>query len=922
MATRLFEAQSNDVLYVVDISGYVFRAYHAISPLSSPSGEPTQAVFGTVNMLERLVRQCKPRMLAVAMDSRTRNFRYDIFPEYKATRPPPPPDLTQQMTRVAQIISAFAIPVFQQDGVEADDLIACAVKEARQRNLRVVIVSADKDLMQLVGPDVLMWDTMRDRVFGVDEVVERFGVSVSQVRDFLALTGDSSDNVPGVPSVGPKTAKELLLEHGSIEGIYANLERVQRAKLRETLREHEEQARLSQKLVTLREDCELHFDPKALAYGGRDVPRLRALYKELGFTRQLAALEQEGQTSLSLSVPNETRTEALTPDSTADRKELPGDTPAFVCIGSIQELEGVVAELERGATRLSLEVVTSSSSSVSSAWIGTAFAARPERAYYVPLAHRYIGAPSQIPLTEVARILRPLLANPRIAKTGHDLKHALVVLERHGLAVANLGFDTLLAAYVLDPSNSRSLEELALTQLGVSLKSATAVPKKGRTQPGVDEISVEEMTEIAGGRARAELLLSEKLARSLEDEALNKVMNDIELPLTALLADLEARGVLIDGKMLKDLGSTFEAELLELERRAHAIMHKSFNVHSPRQLETILFDELGLKPLKRTKTSRSTDAATLEALSLEHELPNVILEIRQLAKLKSTYIDALPELIDPRTGRVHTRWGQAVAATGRLSSSDPNLQNIPIRSEIGRRIRSAFIAPPNCVLVSGDYSQIELRVLAHLSQDPRLLEAFRAGQDVHTRTAMEIFGLAEHELTAEHRRRAKAVNFGVIYGQGDSGLAKSLGIPRVEAGNFIATYFRRYEGVRRFMDETLERARAGDAVRTLFGRRRLIPDIKHANRAVRLAAERIAMNTPIQGTAADLLKLAMLAFRKPVTPGSRMILSVHDELVFEVPIDEVAEASPAIKHTMETVYPLDVPLVVEIGQGKNWNEAH
>jgi DNA polymerase-1 len=461
-----------------------------------------------------------------------------------------------------------------------------------------------------------------------------------------------------------------------------------------------------------------------------------------------------------------------------------------------------------------------------------------------------------------------------------------------------------------------------LGHVGQKLPVANDFKRSPKDVVRFDELPVEEVAAYGIARAGCALQLREKLTQALDDQAMASVYNDIEQPLIGQLAQLELYGVLIDAKRLTALGVEVEAKLVVLEKKAHEVAGKSFNVNSPRQLETILFDEMGLKPLKRTKTSRSTDAATLEALAEEHELPAVILEVRQLSKLKGTYIDSLPHLVHPKTGRIHTRWDQAVAATGRLSSADPNLQNIPIRSELGRRIREAFIAPPGTVLLSADYSQIELRVLAHLSQDPKLLEAFRSGQDVHTRTALEIFGVQEKELTAEHRRRAKAVNFGVIYGQGESGLSKSLGISRDEAHSFIAAYFQRYEGVRHFMDATLERARAGDAVRTLFGRRRLIPDIKHQNRAVRLAAERVAMNTPIQGTAADLLKLAMIKLQQPVTPGTRMILTVHDELVFEVPTAELAKATPRIKETMESVHPLDVPLVVDIGHGSNWNEAH
>jgi len=917
----LFESGATDVLYLIDLSGYVFRAYHAIAPLQSPTGEPTQAVLGTVNMLERLVRQCRPHLLAVAMDSKTPTFRKTIFPEYKAHRPPPPPDMKQQMQRVQQIVDAFAVPVFQEDGVEADDLIASAVAAAAQKQLRVVIVSADKDLMQLLGPNVVMWDTMRDRVIGPAEVQERFGVSCEQVRDYLALTGDSSDNIPGVPGVGPKTATELLKSWGSISGIYQNLDKVERVKLREVLRANETQALLSQRLTTLKNDCKLAIDLQALRYGGRNTARLRELYTELGFLRHLAALEQAPSGS---SAPAPGKVEPApapvqpTLPSMAKEKSATGDALLITDEAKLVQLERALHK----APVVALQIITSNEDALRCDLLGLALAEPGGFSAYVPLGHRYVGAPRQLALKDLQKTLAPLLARSSVLCAAHDLKLQQVVLTRHGLHLGNLGFDSLIAAYLLDSAASSALEQLALGRIGKKLQTEAEMTPGKKGPPRFDELPVEEVSSYAVARARAVLELQGPLNNALEDQGLGKVYADIERPLIDQLADLELYGVLVDIQHLQGLGKEVAERLAALETQVHKAAGKAFNINSPRQLETILFDEMGLKHIKRTKTARSTDAATLEALAEEHELPRLILEVRQLSKLKGTYIDALPALVHPKTGRIHTRWEQAVAATGRLSSTDPNLQNIPIRSDLGRRIREAFVAPPGHELVSADYSQIELRVLAHLSQDPRLLEAFRGGQDVHSRTAMEIFGVKEQDLTDEHRRRAKAVNFGVIYGQGEGGLSKGLGISRDEAQQFIAAYFARYEGVREFMNQTLERARAGDAVRTLFGRRRLIPDIKHQNRAVRLAAERVAMNTPIQGTAADLLKLAMIKLRTPVTPGTRMILTVHDELVFEVPIPEITEATKKVKQIMETVHPLDVPLVVDVGHGKNWNDAH
>lgn len=914
MATRLYSPGAEDVLYLVDLSGYVFRAYHAVAPLSSPSGEPTHAVFGTVNMLERLIRQCRPALLAVAMDSKGKTFRSELFPGYKAHRPPPPPDLSQQMQRVAEVVAAFGVPIFQRDGVEADDLIATVVRLARERSLRVVVVSADKDLMQLVEPDqVVLWDSMRDRVFGAPEVEERYSVGPGQMRDLLALMGDTSDNVPGVPSVGPKTAAELLRQHGSLEGVYQALDAIPRKKLREVLRAHEADARLSQRLVTLASDLPIRLDLEALRFGGRDLAKLKALYLELGFTRLLTLLE-------SSPLGAERAPDAVTPaagaplDAAITSAERPGEV---ACLHGLGDLEALVEEARRSG-RLGGFALTTESQGALAPLVGLGLCPSPGRARYLPW--RDTGSLTR---AQATRALLPLLGDARIAKLGWDTKRDRVALSGAGLPLEGVTFDAGLAAYLLTPESPRSLELLAEQELGWTLPPVTALLKPSRgVLLHLAELPTEAAALLAAPRAELALHLESRLGPRLAEARLRGLLDEVELPLAALLAELELRGVLVDTQQLVRLGKRIEQELLLLEQRAHRIAGRDFNTGSPRQLEAILFDELGLKPLKRTKTARSTDAATLEALADEHELPGVILELRQLSKLKSTYTDTLPQQVDPHTGRIHTRWEQTVAATGRLSSLEPNLQNIPIRSELGRAIRGAFIAPPGHVIMSADYSQIELRVLAHLSRDPVLMDAFQRGQDVHARTAMEIFEVPADQVTPELRRRAKAVNFGVIYGQGDAGLSKSLGIGRLEAASFIAAYFRRHEGVRRFMDETLEAARASEQVHTLLGRRRGVPDIKSANRALRLAAERVAMNMPIQGTAADVLKLAMLALRTPPSPGARMVLTVHDELVFEVPEAEIQGAEPAIRAAMQGAAELSVPLVVDVRHGPSWSEAH
>lgn len=912
MAKTLFEAGASDVLYLVDLSSYLLRAYHAVAPLSSPQGEPTHAVHGTITMLERLFRERKPALLGIALDSGRATFRREMYPEYKAQRPPAPDDLKIQIRRAEEIITAWGLACFKQDGVEADDLIASVTRRAREQDLRVVIVGADKDLMQLVSPEVQLYDTLRNKVFGPAEVEERFQVPPEKLGDLLALMGDSSDNIPGVPSVGPKTAADLIQQFGSLDGVFASLEEVKRKKLKETLEAHEDNARLSRRLVALKEDCPVEVSREHLSFdpARRDVATLRRIYSELGFSRQLAALE---------SAEELTGTTAATESAPAPPPAVPEDNALLL---SREQLDSFLTNCEQDE-RVALEIFTTRPERHQGPVVGLSLARLSGEAVYIPLGHRYVGAPTQLTPSEALSLLFEKLANKKLVV--HEKKRQLVLLQGAGVtppppALLNAE-DTLLGAYLLDPERSHSIPELG-ERLGRSLPDFEALLKEKRKKRDLDEVALEDALPVLTARVRVLLQAQANQAEQLEAAGLRSVYETVELPLANLLAEMEERGVLIDVQRLQEMSVLCDAELSTLEKQAHEIAGKSFNVNSPRQLETLLFDELGLKPIKRTKTSRSTDAETLEALSEQHELPDVILKIRQIAKLKGTYIDALPALVRPETGRVHGAWEQAVAATGRLSSTEPNLQNIPIRTELGRKIRDAFVAPPGHFLISADYSQIELRVLAHLSQDERLVEAFRTGQDVHTRTAMEIFEVSEEEVTREMRAQAKAVNFGVIYGQGDSGLSKAVGISRMDAARFIAAYFRRYEGVRRFLDSTLEKARQGEAVQSLLGRRRSVPDIKSGNRARRLAAERIAMNMPIQGSAADILKLAMLALQKPVTPGTRMVLTVHDELVFEVPQEEVEEAKEKIRAAMEGVCQLDVPLTVSVGHGLDWNSAH
>jgi DNA polymerase-1 len=929
MASRLPAPGAPDVLYLVDLSGYLFRAYHALPPLSSTRGEPTHAVLGTVNMLQKVVGDRKPHMLAIAMDSRGPSFRRELDARYKATRPAPPPDLSQQVARVEEIARAWNAACFSVAGLEADDLIAAATARALSEGWRVVIVSSDKDMMQLVHDDderVVLWDSMRDRVFGPAEVREKFGVAPSQVRDFLALTGDTSDNIPGVPGVGPKTAADLLGQYGSLEGIYARLGEVTKPKLRESLREHEDDARVSQKLVTLDATAPLEWSHEKLLWGGADVAELRRLFTELEFNRQLDQLDAlarvgtevrgggAGEAGLGSGVG------AGGGHRAADIVPMERTTE---CVLGETALEGIVAEA-RAKGRVGLAVQATSGDAMRAEMLGLSLAAVPGRAYYVPLGHRYLGCPAQLSWDRVRAIVAPLFADSVVTKVGHDVKQASIVLSRFCAPIAGPVFDTHIAAYLIDPESPNAMKELGRRELGLSLaRFEDSVGKARGPQATFDELDIERAASFAAPDAEVALSLAERFEPRLAAEGLDRLMREVETPLARVLAAMEMRGVHVDVPTLETLGKRMDQELRNLEAECKRIAGKDFVLRSRDQLEKILFDELKLPVVKRTpKGGRSTDADVLEALAERHELPRAVLAYREMDKLKGTYVDALPRYVNPATGRIHTRFDQAVAATGRLASSDPNLQNIPVRSELGRAIRAAFVAPPGHVIVSADYSQIELRVLAHLSEDPELVDAFRTRADVHARTAALVLGKRQDELTADERRAAKTINFGVIYGMGDSALAKQLGIPREQAARFIAAYFERYAGVARFMERTVATARQGEAVRTLLGRRRFLPNLRSANRALRFEAERVARNTPIQGTAADILKLAMVALGHDEVPDARMILTVHDELVFEVPEGRAKEAGERIRERMEGAMKLAVPLVVDVGVGKSWADAH
>lgn len=897
--TELPPPGSPDTLYLIDLSGYVFRAYHAIAPLQNATGEPTHATYGTLQMIMKLIDERKPMLLAVAMESGS-NFRDELDPNYKAHRPPAPPDLAIQMRRAKELVEAYRIPTLACEGCEADDVIAALVKQARAQGLKVVIASADKDLMQLVDDRCVMWDAMRDRVYGPPEVLHKFGVGPEKLRDLLALVGDSSDNVPGVPGVGLKTAAELLNELGTLEAIYQRLPEVKKARIQKSLTENEADARLSQKLVTLRDDAPVVLDKQALLYEGGDIERLRALFTELGFTRQLAGLPRAQKVrAADVKVDNTT-------------------------VLDLEALERIAAEA-REKKRLAIALHSTPEGAMTCGICGFSLAVELGRSAYVPLGHRTLAAPKQLPMQDFVRILGGVLEDASIEKIGHDVKRAEVVLQRHGVNLRGVCLDAMLASYLLDPEVDHALVTVAERDAGVKLGKFEAIAPKqrGKPVPSMEFVEVDEASAWAGPFADALLRVAERQEQRMTEAGVRDLLRTLEIPLSSVLADLELRGVLVDTSVLGGLGETMAKELTSLEEKAReASGHADLNVGSPKQLETILFDELQLKATKRTKTGRSTDAEALEAIADDHALPRIILEHRAIAKLKGTYVDALPKLMLPSTGRIHGHWRQAVAATGRISSEEPNLQNIPIRTALGREIRKAFIAPPGHVFLSADYSQIELRVLAHLSQDPVMVDAFKTGQDIHVRTAMEVFRVGPNEVTDDMRRKSKTINFGVIYGMGETALAKRLDIPRKEAAEFIRSYFERYQGVATFMDRTLAEAKKTDRVTTLLGRIRILPDLHNSDRMRRAYAERIAQNTPIQGTAADILKLAMVRLRDPIVRGARMVLTVHDELDFEVPEERAEEAAKRIREVMENVVSLDVPLVVDVGWGASWADAH
>jgi DNA polymerase-1 len=883
-------------LYIIDGNSYIYRAFYAIRNLSTSYGLPTNAVFGFANMLLKVIKEKSPDMVAITFDPKGPTRRHAEFKDYKAHRPPMPRDLVPQLPYIHRLVEAFRMPVFIENGQEADDVIASIARKARSAGIEVTVVTGDKDILQLVGPDITVYDTLKEKVYGPKEVEERFGVPPESVIEILGLMGDASDNIPGVPGIGEKTARTLIQEYGTIENLLARTQSITRPKLRQSLLENAHLARLSRELARLHDDLPIRIDYDALKLKGPDNASLLALLRELEFPSLLKYVSQEPE--------KEKRYETV-----IDEAVLQALTRALSAAGEF-----------------CFDTETTSPDPMQAELVGISFSVKPHEAYYLPLRHAYPDAPKQIALDHALAVLNPVFADAAVRKIGQNMKYDLVVMGHYGMTVKGIYFDTMIASYLLNPGRpSHGLDALALDFLNYKTTTYTDLTGTGKKQIGFPEVDIKSATDYSGEDADITLRLKEVLEPRLKEQNLENLFRDIEMPLMEVLVDMERSGVKIDAGFLAVMSKQLEDETAKIVATIYELAGDEFNINSPKQLADILFGKLQLTPTKRTKTGFSTNVDVLEDLAHVHPLPAEILKYRTLSKLKSTYVDALPAMINPKTGRLHTSFNQTVTATGRLSSSDPNLQNIPIRTDAGRKIRQAFIAEQGASLISADYSQIELRVLAHLSADPALIQTFIEDQDVHTRTASEIFGLPPDEITSEMRRKAKAVNFGIIYGISAFGLAQDIGVSNTEAKRYIGSYFDRYPGVRKFLDKTIHDARINGYVTTLFGRRRFIPEISSSTAAVRNFGERTAVNTPIQGTAADLIKLAMVhiqhrLFREKLR--SKMILQVHDELVFEVPEKEIEIMRKLVQEEMEGVISLAVPIRVDMGVGKNWDEAH
>lgn len=916
---------NNAPFILVDGSSYLFRAFHGLPPLTNSRGMATGAIYGVINMLKSLVKQYNPELMAVVFDAKGKTFRDEIYQEYKANRPPMPDELREQIQPLHKIVEAMGLPLLVIEGVEADDVIGTLAKQASEAGMKTIISTGDKDMAQLVNDNVELINTMTNTVMDVEGVHKKFGVGPELIIDYLALKGDKVDNIPGVPGVGDKSAVSLLNGIGGVDEIYARLDEIATLEFRgaknfaNKIRDFEEQAKLSYELATIKLDVALDVKPQELHIKPADNKQLTEFFGELEFKRWHQEL---------LNASEEFDTDSSLDNATATTANKPEVSVEYETILTEEQLQKWLDKLSN-AELFAVDTETTSLNYMQAELVGLSFATEENKAAYLPLRHDYPGAPEQLPFQDTLDKLKPVLENQNIKKVGQHLKYDQNVLSHYDIKIKGIASDTMLASYVLNSvAGKHDMDSLAQRYLNCSTVSFEEIAGKGAKQLTFNQIELEKAAHYAAEDADITLRLHNELNKLLaEQPTLMNVLQDIELPLASVLASIEQNGVYIDVQQLSELSNSFALRAAELEKAVHEEAGEVFNLSSTKQLQEILFNKMSLPVLKKTpKGAPSTSEEVLQELALDYSLPAQITEYRGLTKLRNTYTDKLPKMVDSKTGRVHTSYHQAVAVTGRLSSTEPNLQNIPIRNEAGRSIRKAFVAPSGCKIVAADYSQIELRIMAHLSGDEGLIKAFQQGLDIHKSTAAEVFGVSLEDVSAEQRRSAKAINFGLIYGMSAFGLAKQLNIPRNEAQNYMDLYFQRYPGVLQYMEDTRGKAAEQGYVETVYGRRLYLPEINAKNGTRRKAAERAAINAPMQGTAADIIKRAMLRVHQWLEGQDpeqiKMIMQVHDELVFEIKEQKVKEYTEQIQSLMEAENTLKIPLLVEVGVGDNWEEAH
>ncbi len=881
-------------LFLIDGNAYIHRAFHALPPFTTSRGEMVNAVYGFIRMLLKILKKETPDYMAVCFDYPAPTFRHKEYKEYKATRKRTPDELRSQIPLTHEIVRALNLALFEKEGYEADDLIATLSERARKEGIETIIVTGDKDALQLIDKSIRVLNEPKDILYDEKEVKKKTGVTPKQITDFMALMGDQSDNVPGVRGVGPQTATQLIQRFGSIENLYQHLDEI-KGKLKERLKDSKEEAFLSKKLVILEKNVPLKFDTSHCKIKPVKREELLGLLHRLEFRSLIAELV-----------------------TTKEEKRV-----SYSTILSKDDFERLLKDL-RKAPLLSIDFETTGKDPMVASLVGISLSLKPLSACYIPLIHSYFGAPKQLNKEFVLKELKPVLENERIKKYGQNIKYEFILLKREGIDLKGIYFDTMVASYLLNPAKlNHNLGDIAIEYLSHKMTPINELIGKGKKEITMDEVEIERVTPYACADADIVLRLAEIMEPKLKEKNLEELFHKVEMPLVKVLAEMERDGVLIDKEYLGSLSKEFALELKKLEKRIYSLAGEEFNINSPKQLSHILFEKLKLPIIEKTKTGYSTKEVVLRELASSHKLPNLLIKYRELAKLKSTYIDALPLLINPIDGRVHTSFNQTVTATGRLSSSEPNLQNIPVRTELGRKIRKAFITQKGYILLSADYSQIDLRVLAHISKDEALRDAFFKDEDIHSRTACEVFGVSKEEVTPELRRIAKTVNFGLSYGMSPFGLSKDLGIPLKEAEKYITKYFERYSGVKKYIEKIIKEAKEKGYVSTLLKRRRYIPEINSPDFRLSNFAKRAAINTPIQGTSADIIKVAMLEISERIKKEAlktKMIIQIHDELLFEVPEDEVKEVSRLAKEIMEKAMEFKVPIKVDIKMGKNWAE--